>query len=282
MAAHKDQGGTKNASVFRRQWRAGEYLPDGPVDGPTRGLKSRRPGRRHRALYGLATLTALAGAAVLPLGAAGAATAGAATASDSCIAQIQVPDVSITASSPGMFRWIQGTLVQSCNAADAKWDAQLSSQTNGSWDFHNTSTANWGLPYGLGRMLGSYQVVPAGAVDGAGNPIQQATTSFGVKLGSRVQMKAYRIGRVVYLHAQVSRFNWNRNGGYGAWQPSVNRDVKFYIWQGGGWVLEGSLATGADGWTRSFNILVPHRHAFYAHAMQTPIFWGGRSHNLSR
>jgi len=282
MDARKHQGGTMNTPRFRRQRRAREFLPGGSA-----GAAAERPrhaGRRRRTLIGLAVLSVAAGVAVLPLEGPGTAIAGtkaAKAARDGCTAQISVPNVSITASSPGMFQWVQGTLVQACNAADAKWDAQHGSQAQGSWDFADTATATWPLPYGSGR-LGPYQAVPAGAVDAAGNPVPQAAASFGIKFGSRVKIKGYRAGRVAHLRARVTRFDWSLNGGYGGWQPSVNRDVKFYEWHHGHWVFLITVATGADGWTRNINVLAPTRRSFYAHVIQTTTIWGARSYNIRR
>jgi hypothetical protein len=275
-----------NTSRFQRQRRAGEYLPGGPTGAAAQGLRSRPAGRRHRVLHGLATLTVLAAVAVLPIGAAGAAMASTARASggpasDSCVAAISVPNVSITQSSPGMFLWVQGNLAQACNASGAAWDADYNSQKRGSWDFSQSSTASWPLPYGSGP-IGRYQAVPAGAADAAGNPVPQAATSFAIKFGSRITIEGYRSGAQVYVRAHVSRFNWNRNGGYGAWQPSVNRDVDFYEWRNGGWSFRHSLATGANGWTPYLRIHAPATRSFYAHTIQTPAIWGARSHNLNR
>jgi hypothetical protein len=180
-----------------------------------------------------------------------------------------------------MFLRVQGTLTQACNATDAKWDAYTGSPTEGSWDFADTATASWPLPYGSGQV-GHYEAVPAGAVDQAGNPVPQAPAGFAIKFGSQTRIQGYRSGRHVHLRANVSRFNWSLNRGYGAWQTSVNRNVDFYEWRHGGWVRIGSLATGADGWTQSLSVLAPAKHSFYAHVIQTTTIWGARSRTIDR
>jgi hypothetical protein len=248
---------------------------------PARERRGRDTGRDHRTLYSLATLTVLAGVAVLPLGAASGAAASGVPASDSCTATISVPSISITQSSPGMFLWVQGTLTRACNSSDAKWDAYSGTQKGGSWDFAGTPTANWPLPYGSGPV-GHYAALPAGAVDGAGNPVPQAQAGFAIKFGSRTQIKGYHSGGYVHLRAHVSRFNWSLNGGYGAWQPSVNRNVDFYEQSHGAWARIGSLATGTDGWTRSMRVRAPDTHNFYAHVIQTTTIWGARSRTIDR
>lgn len=248
---------------------------------PARERRGRDTGRGHSRLHILATRTVLAGVAVLPLGSASGAAASGVLASDSCLAAISVPSISITESSPGMFLWVQGTLTQACNSSDAKWDAYSGSQKGGSWDFAGTTTANWPLPYDSGPV-GHYAALPAGAVDGAGNPVPQAQAGFAIKFGSRTRIKGYRSGGYVHVRAHVSRFNWSLNGGYGAWQPSVNRNVDFYEWSHGGWVRIGSLATGADGWTGSLRVLAPAKHSFYAHVIQTTTIWGARSCIIGR
>jgi hypothetical protein len=86
----------------------------------------------------------------------------------------------------------------------------------------------------------------------------------------------------VDLRAQVSRFNWSLNGGYGAWQPSVNRNVDFYEHSHGSWVRVGSLATGGDGWTGSLRVVAPDTSSFYAHVIQTTTIWGARSRSIDR
>jgi hypothetical protein len=244
----------------------------------------RKPAKRrrgHRRLPGLAALTMLAGVAVLLLGSASRAAASTTPASDSCVATINVPSVSITDSSPGMFLWVQGTLTQACNASDAKWDAYSGSHNSGSWDFAGTTTASWPLPYG-GGPVGHYAALPAGAIDGVGSPVPQAQAGFAIKFGSRTRIQGSRSSRYVDLRAQVSRFNWSLNGGYGAWQPSVNRDVDFYEYSHGGWVHIGSLATSADGWTGSLRVLAPTTSSFYAHVIQTTTIWGARSRTIDR
>jgi len=122
----------------------------------------------------------------------------------------------------------------------------------------------------------------AGAVDGAGNPVPQAQASFAIKFGSRTQVTGYRSGGYVHRRAHVSRFNWSLNGGYGARQPSVNRNVDFYEQRDGTWVRMGSLGTGADGWTGSLRVLAPVTHNFYAHVIQTTTIWGARSRTIGR
>ena len=249
---------------------------------PARERCGRDTGCDQRRLHMLATLTVLAGAAVLPLGSAsGAAAASGVPASDSCVATISVPSISITQSSPGMFLWVQGTLTQACNASDAKWDAYSGSHKGGSWDFAGTPTASWPLPYGSGPV-GHYAALPAGAVDAAGNPVPQAQAGFAIKFGSRTQITGHRSGGYVQMRAHVSRFNWSLNGGYGAWQPSVNRNVDFYEQSHGAWVHIGSLATGADGSTGSLRVLAPVTHNFYAHVIQTTTIWGARSRTMNR
>jgi hypothetical protein len=223
----------------------------------------------------------LAGAAAVlaPAAASGAASRGA--VGDGCVAAISVPSVSITQSSPGMFLWVQGTLTRACGASDAKWDAYSGSRKGGSWDFAGTTTASWPLPYGSGPV-GHYAALPAGAVDAAGNPVPQAPAGFAIKFGSRAQIQGYRSSRYVHLRAHVSSFNWSLNSGYGAWQPSVSRNVDFYEWSHSGWVRIGSLGTGADGWTGSLSVLASARHSFYAHVIQTTTIWGGRSRTIGR
>jgi hypothetical protein len=243
--------------------------------GPARERRGRDAGRGHRGQYSLAALTVLAGAVLAPATASGAA------ASDSCVATISVPSVSITDSSPGMFLWVQGTLTQACGASDAKWDAYSGSHKGGSWDFAGTTTGTWPLPYGSGQV-GHYSALPAGAVDGAGNPVPQAQAGFAIKFGSRTQITGSRSGSYVYLRGHVSRFNWSLNGGYGAWQPSVNRNVDFYEQNQGSWVRIGSLATGGDGWTGSLPVLAPAGQKFYAHVIQTTTIWGARSRSIDR
>jgi hypothetical protein len=242
---------------------------------PAGERRGRNAGRGHRGRYSLAALTVLTGAAVLA-----PATASGAAASDSCVATISVPSVSISDSSPGLFLWVQGTLTRACGAADAKWDADSASK-GGSWDFAGTTTASWPLPYGSGQV-GHYAALPAGAVDGAGNPVPQARAGFAIKFGSRTRIKGSRSGSYVYLRARVLRFNWSLNGGYGAWQPSVNRNVDFYEQNHGGWVRIGSLGTGGDGWTGSLPVLAPAGQKFYAHVIQTTTIWGARSRTIDR
>ena len=50
----------------------------------------------------------------------------------------------------------------------------------------------------------------------------------------------------------------------------------------GAWARIGSLATGADGWTRSMRVLAPVTHNFYAHVIQTTTIWGARSRTIDR
>ena len=268
-------------SRFWQRHSSREGTPRQPAGKPCeRDTSHRRP-----RLHSFAALTVLAGVAVLPLGAAQAASAGGAAhgskASAGCPAEIKVPNVGIHQSSPGMFQEIQGTLVQSCNAADAKWHADYNSQTQGTWDFAGTATALLPLPYGSAHM-GRYQVLPAGAVDEAGNPVPQAAASFVVKFSSRSQIKGYRSGSYVHLRAHASRFNWSLNRGYGAFQPSVNRDVELYEWSHGAWVDIASLGTGADGWTASVRVRAPAEHKFYAQVLQTTSIWGASSRTIDR
>jgi hypothetical protein len=225
---------------------------------------------------------AAAAAVACPLAlasAAGAAPSGIA-ASASCVATINVSTIRITQSSPGGFLQVQGTLTQSCGASDAKWDADSVSK-GGSWDFAGTTTASWPLPYGSGQ-IGHYAVVPAGAVDGAGNPVPQAPSEFAIKFGSQTRITGSRSGSDVYLRARVVRFNWSLNGGYGAWQPSVNREVEFYEQNHGSWAHIGDLATGSDGWTGSLPVLAPAGQKFYAHIVMTPTLSGARSRTIDR
>ena len=130
--------------------------------------------------------------------------------------------------------------------------------------------------------LRHYAALPASAVDAAGDPVPQAQAGFAIKFGSRTQITGYRFGGYVQMRAHVSRFNWSLNGGYGAWQPSVNRNVDFYEQSHGAWVHIGSLATGADGSTGSLRVLAPVTHNFYAHVIQTTTIWGARSRTMNR
>ena len=107
---------------------------------------------------------------------------------------------------------IQGTLTQSCGASDAKWDAYSVSQARAGGDFAGTTTADWPLPDGSGQ-IGHDAALPAGAVDGAGNPVPQARAGFAIKSGGRTRITGSRSGSDVYLRARVLRFNWSLNGG---------------------------------------------------------------------
>jgi len=58
----------------------------------------------------------------------------------------------------------------------------------------------------------------------------------------------------------VSRFNWNLNNGYGAYQPSKGRMVNFYEYTGGAWKFVGALLTGSAGYTAYISIYAPTAH----------------------
>jgi hypothetical protein len=58
-------------------------------------------------------------------------------------------------------------------------------------------------------------------------------TRFYIRFGSRTWVQGYRSGTYVHLRGYVSRFNWNLNNGYGAYQPSKGRTVNFYEHTGG-------------------------------------------------
>jgi hypothetical protein len=230
-----------------------------------------------------ALCAAAVAAAVLPMGITSAA-----RVSDSqCPAEISVPNVSITQSSPGMFDWVQGHLARACDASDAKWDAYYDppsggAQKVGAWDFPQVSTASWGFALGSGP-LGSYTARPAGAADADGNPVAQAATHFAIKLGSRVYLGGYRSGSYVYVHAHVLRFNWSLTGGYGAWQRSAGRTVSFYDRRSGEWFYDSSLTTGPHGWTGYLRIYAPSQRSFGAHVLQTATVWDARpASNIDR
>ena len=73
-------------------------------------------------------------------------------------------------------------------------------------------------------------------------------------------MQGYRSGNYVHLRGYVSRFNWNLNNGYGAYQPSKGRTVNFYEHTGGAWKPVGTVLTGPDGYTAYISIYPPSRH----------------------
>lgn len=234
----------------------------------------------HRTLLGLAALSVATGTAMLTL-----VPAGAAQAAGGCTARISVPNVSVTQSSPGMFRWVQASLVQGCGASSAQWDAYYNtpstSNKEGSWDFGQNRVASWPLPFGSGP-IGTYEALPAGAVGDGGTPVPQATTYFAIKFGSRTRIGGYRSGNWVNVRAHASRFNWSRNGGYGAWQQSAGRSVNFYDWRNGRWFRDQNQITGPNGWTPYLRIYAPTQRSFHAHASQTPSFWGALSSNIDR
>jgi hypothetical protein len=203
----------------------------------------------------LAAATLAAGVGVAPLTAAHA---------DSCVSTITVPDVTITQSSPGMFDRVSAHWAQPCGNTSAQWNAQHAAdgQIKGSWRFTATDPDQaWPLPYGDRSYLGLYHTI----LDPSSGDYPYRGTRFYIRFGSHTWVQGYRSGNYVHLRAYVSRFNWNLNNGYGAYQPSKGRTVNFYEHTGGGWKPVGTGLTGADGNTAYISIYSPSRH-----------WWGGK------
>ena len=201
---------------------------------------------------------------------------------DSCVSTVTVADVTITKSSPGMFDQIGAHWAQPCGNTSALWnaDSESNGQTKGSWLFTDTAPdQTWPLPYGDNSYLGQYKAI----LDPSSGDYYFHVPFFYIRLGSRILVQGYRSGNYVHLRGYVSRFNWNLNNGYGAYQPSRGRAVNFYEHTGNGWKVVGVLPTGADGFTDYISVYSPSAHQWGDKVLASDTLAQARPrHNISR
>jgi len=221
----------------------------------------------------LAAATVAAGVLVAPLSAAHA---------DSCMSTITLPDVTVTQSSPGMFDWVSAHWAQPCGNTSAQWNAQhdADGRIKGSWRFAATAPDQaWPMPYGDSSYLGLYNTI----LDPSSGDYPYRGTQFYIRFGSHTWVQGYRSGNYVHLRGYVSRFNWNLNKGYGAYQPSEGRTVNFYEHTGGAWKPVGTVLTGSNGYTAYISIYSPSGHWWGDKVLANTWLAGARPpHNILR